>query len=255
MLVPAYPIPVELTREEAEMLRGAELRKRLLDESGRKIYDDGMAVWADGDPAGRQSIDQVSTAGALYRALDLVGDSTHSYLMILAALLGVVSLILAAVLVISIHWAFMRLLVMGIVLLVASMPGLATAVAVRFALKGAQAEGDSFVDEMLEVGVDAVWLPIRMYLALTMVGFATIGVATFGLWWDSRPGREPVTAPDQPGSGSAARHSGAGNRRHRGSRTSSKPARRRSPATPSTSPSSTGRRATRSARRGGSRAR
>ncbi len=200
--VPDFPIPVDLTRDEAANLRGQDLRDRILDESGRRLYEDGMSVWAEGDPQGRQEIDDVSTAGAVYRTLDLVQDSTHTYFVILAALLGVLTLILGAVLVFSVKSGYMRLLALGAILLVASMPGLAAAVGVRFAFKTAQTDGDAFVEEMLQVGVDTMWIPIRMYLALTMVGFATVGIASFCMWWDSRPKRQTVTPGDVQGGSS-----------------------------------------------------
>ena len=187
VLVPGFPIPVLLTREEAATLRGAELQRRLLDESGKRLYEDGMSAWAKGDPAGHQEIDRVSSSAAVYRSLNLVRDSTYTYLVILAALLGVLTFILGLVLLLTIRTGFMRLLAVGVLLLAASMPALAAAVALRFAFKTAQTDGDSFVEAMLQLGVDTMWLPIRMYLALSMVGFATIGVASLGLWLDSRP--------------------------------------------------------------------
>ena len=187
VLVPGYPIPVQISREEGQSLRGAELQTRLLDESGRLLYEDGMSAWAEGDPAGRQDIDRVSSAAAVYRSLNLVRESTHTYLVILAALLGLLTFILGLVLLLAIRTGFMRLLAVGVLLLAASMPGLAAAVGLRFAFKTAQTDADSFVEEMLQLGVDTMWLPIRMYLALSMVGFATVGVASLGLWLDSRP--------------------------------------------------------------------
>jgi len=202
VLVPDYPIPVELTLGEAKTLRGAALRQRLLDDSGQLLYEDGMSVWAGGDPAGRQEIGRVSEAGAVYRSLNLVRDSTYTYFVVLAVLLGILTLILGGVLALSIRSAFVRLLALGVILLVASMPGLAAAVAVRFAFKTAQTDADMFVQEMLQLGVDTIWLPIRMYLALSMVGFATVGIASLGLWLDSRPRRHAGSAVDLPGGGS-----------------------------------------------------
>jgi hypothetical protein len=186
LLVPSFPIPVELTREEAASLRGDELKQRLLQESGRQMYEDGMSVWAEGDPQGRQDIDNVSSAAAVYRTLDLVRESTNTYLIVLSVLLGILTFLLGAMLIWSIRSGFMRLLAAGIILLVASMPALAAAVAVRFALKTAQADGDTFVEGMLELGADVMWLPIRLYLALSMVGFATVGIASVGMWLESR---------------------------------------------------------------------
>jgi hypothetical protein len=177
---------VELTREEAASLRGDELKQRQLQESGRQMYEDGMSVWAEGDPQGRQDIDNVSSAAAVYRTLDLVRESTNTYLIVLSVLLGILTFLLGAMLIWSIRSGFMRLLAAGIILLVASMPALAAAVAVRFALKTAQADGDTFVEGMLELGADVMWLPIRLYLALSMVGFATVGIASVGMWLESR---------------------------------------------------------------------
>jgi len=196
VLVPDYPIPVELTAEEASTLEGAALRDRILDESGRRLYEDGQSVWADGEPPGRQAIDDVSAAGAVYRSLNFVRDSTHDYFLIFAVLLGVLSLILGLVLLLTINSGLMRLLALGGVLLVASMPSLAAGVGVRFAMKTAQ-DGDPFVDDLLQVGVDTIWLPIRMYLALSLVGFATVAIASVCMWLDSRPRRR--TVEDLPG--------------------------------------------------------
>jgi hypothetical protein len=203
VLIPDYPIPVLLTIEEATTLKGAELRQRILDESGTILYEQGMSTWADADPEGRQQIDDVSTTGALYRGLDLVRDTTNSYFVILAVVLGVISVILGAALLLTIRSGLVRLLVIGCVLLVASMPGLAAAVGVRFAMKTAQTDADTFVEDMLQIGIDTMWLPIRMYLALSMVGFATVGIAALAMWWDSRPRPEPVTGSDLPGGGPA----------------------------------------------------
>jgi hypothetical protein len=200
ILVPGFPIPVELTREEASSLRGDDLKQRLLRDSGTLLYRDGMSVWANGDPQGEQEIDNVSSAAAVYRSLDLIRDSTHDYLVVLAVLPGILTVILAGVLLWSIRSGFMRLLAVGVALLVASMPALAAAVAVRFALKTAQADGDTFVEGMLELGAEVMWLPIRLYLALSMVGFATIGIASVGMWLESRTPGQTVTPTNQSGS-------------------------------------------------------
>ena len=190
--VPGYPIPVQLTVEEAQSLRGSDLQDRLLDDSGRTLYEDGMDVWADGNPEGNQEIDAVSNAAAVYRSLNLVRDSTYTYFLILAVLLGVLSVILTAVLLLTVRTGLMRLLVTGVLLLAASMPLLAAAVAVRFAFKTADTDADLFVEDMFELGADISWLPIRMYLALSMVGFATVGIATICMWWESRSQSQAV---------------------------------------------------------------
>ena len=189
VLVPGFPLPIELPTVDAKALGGEELRQRLLDESGQKLYEDGMTAWAAGDPEARQDIDDISTAGAVYRGLGVVQHSAYSYFLVATILLGILALSLAAILAISIRSAYARLMALGSVALTASLPCLAAAVAVRFALKTAQTEADSFVDALLDLGVDTMWLPIRMYLAMSTLGLALIAVSSLAMWWSERPSR------------------------------------------------------------------
>src|SRR3990172_7469679 len=53
--VPDFPVPVDLTREEALRLEGPALRERILSEASDRLYEDGMSDWAD--PDARQSIE------------------------------------------------------------------------------------------------------------------------------------------------------------------------------------------------------
>jgi hypothetical protein len=184
--VPDYPIPIDLPQEDAERLQGPELRKRLLDESAKVLYQDGMSAWAKADPEARQDIDRVSSAGAVYRGLGVVRDDANTYFLVAAAVLAVLTLLIAALLTLTIRSGFMRLIAIGAVILAASLPCLAAAVAARFAFKTSQSDGDPFVDGLLDLGVDAMWLPIRMYLALGVLGLAVIVVSAVLMWIASR---------------------------------------------------------------------
>ena len=189
--VPAFPLPVQLTADEAKTLRGAALRDRILDDSATLLYDRGMGAWASADQAGVQRIDRVSSAGLVKTGLGMVRDSRHTIFVIAAILLAIVSLMLAAGLMMTIHDWNMRFVAMGSVVLAAALPCLAAAIAVRFAFKTAQTDADSFTKEMLDLGIGAVWIPIRDYLALSALGFGVAGLGALGMWLQSRPNQAP----------------------------------------------------------------
>jgi hypothetical protein len=197
--VPGFPIPIDIPRSEAAAIQGQALRDRLLDASAHLIYDQGMSVWAQNDLRAEQRIEDVSSTGALYHSLGLVRDSTHTALVIVAILLGLLALGLALLLLIGLRLQT-QLLVLGVVIAVAALPSLAGAVALRFALRTAGSDADPFVSGLMNVGVDSTWVPIRNFLTLSALGFAVIATAGGLLWWQSRagPGGQPArlhTAP------------------------------------------------------------
>ena len=55
----------------------------------------------------------------------------------------------------------------------------------------AEEEADPFVTGLLDLGVDAMWVPIRDYLALSALGFSVIALGVFCLWWQARLGAPP----------------------------------------------------------------
>ena len=184
--VPGFPIPVDIPREEIP-LDQPQLRQRLLDEGARNLYGSGMSQWAASDPDARQKVDRVSAAGAVHRGLGLIQDSTHSTFLVATVLLGLLALVLAGVLVATVP-GHLRLLTMGSIILAAALPLLAGAVALRFAFRTAEPAADPFVDGLLELGVDALWVPIRHYLALTVLGGA-ITLMGLGVVWQQQRDR------------------------------------------------------------------
>ncbi len=192
--VPDFPIPVEIPRDEALSLEGAALRARVLNEAGARLYEDGMSAWAGADLGGEQSIETISAAGALKRGLGLITDKNHDSIVIAAIVLGVLSGVFAMLLVASMRsWG--RLVALGAVTIAAALPSLAAAVAVRFGFRTAQEGADPFVSGLLDLGVEAMWVPIRNYLALTVLGF-TVMLLTLVLIWVST--RQVATSVDTP---------------------------------------------------------
>lgn len=183
--VPGFPIAIDLPREEAVALSGPALRERLLSESAGRIYANGMSVWASDDSSAARSIERASTAGLVDRGLGLVRGSVHTAFLVLAVLLGILTVSMAVALVVVLP-RDARLLVLGGVVLASALPSLAAAVALRFAFRTAGSDADPFVEGLLDIGADSMWVPIRNFLTLTLLGAGLIGVGAFLLWWEAR---------------------------------------------------------------------
>jgi len=192
--VPDFPIPVELSREEALSLEGTALRERILDEAAARLYQDGMLAWAAGDPGAEQDIEIISITGAIRRGLGLITARNHDRFVVAAAVLGFLSAVLGVGLLASTRsWG--RLLAPSTVTIAAALPSLGTAVAVRFGFRTAQEEADPFVSGLLDLGVEAMWVPIRNSLALTVLGFTALLLTLVFIWATSR---QPAGSVDSP---------------------------------------------------------
>jgi uncharacterized membrane protein len=178
-------VPVDIPRDETVRIEGDELRRRILDQSADRIYDDGMSVWSEADAESEQHIERVSTAGGLHRGFALATQKWNTIFLVAAVLFGFLSLILAAATWITLS-SYMRLLALSASSAIAAVVSLAAAVAVRFALRTAETEADPFEEQLIDLGVDVVWLFIRNYLVLSLLGFAVLAVSAFFLWWQSR---------------------------------------------------------------------
>jgi hypothetical protein len=183
--VPNWPVPVDIPKADVGRIEPAELRARILDQSADRLYGDGMSAWAAGDPEANQSIDRVSTAGGLNRAFGLVTEKWNTVFLVAAVLFAFLSLVLTVVLWLNLS-PYLRLLAVGAAVSVASIISLAAAVAVRFALRTAETGADPFEEQLIDLGVDTVWLFIRNYLILSLLGFALLAIASVFLWLQSR---------------------------------------------------------------------
>lgn len=193
--VPGFPIPVALTAEEALTARGAELRDLILDRAAAKLYDEGGSAWAAGDPEADRDIERVSAAGAMDYGLGFVRDSTNTVFLVMAVLLAIIVIGTAGVLLVILPWD-MRLLVAGGVAVLAGLPLLAGAVAMRFVFRTANDDGDPFVQALLDLGVDSMWVPIRTSFVVSTLGFLLVLIASALIWWTSRNAPGGRTALD-----------------------------------------------------------
>jgi hypothetical protein len=192
--LPDFPIPVDIPRDEALSLPGGALRERILSEAGATLYRDGMSAWAGADDGGDQGIERISVTGALENGLGLITAKNHDRIVIAAVVLGILSALLAALLATSVRsWG--RLVALSAATIAAALPLLAAAVGVRFAFRTAQEEADPFVYGLLELGVEAMWVPIANYLALTVLGLTVMLLAIVLIWASSRRATSPVDTP------------------------------------------------------------
>ncbi len=176
--VPHFPLPVELPREEASSISASELRSRLLGEGARAIYKEGMSAWALGDPEAKQSIDILSPEGGIHRGLGFLSDDDYRAFRIAAIVLGLISLVLAGlVLVATKGWG--RVVALGAAILGAAVPSLVAAVGIRFIFRSAREDQtDYLMVRLLNLGNDVTWLALRNYTILTLVG---LGMVVVGL--------------------------------------------------------------------------
>ncbi len=192
--VPDFPILVELPREDALSLEGLDLRERILKDAGARLYEHGMSAWAPDDPAGEQDIEAISVAGALERGMGLITEENHDRILIAAIVLAVLSAAAAVLLMTSVRsWG--RLIALSAVTIGAALPLLAAAVGVRFAFRTAEEEADPFVSGLLDLGVEAMWVPILNSLVLTLLGLAVMGMTLVLMWATSRLAARSLDTP------------------------------------------------------------
>jgi hypothetical protein len=176
--VPLFPVPVELTREEATAISTAELRSRLLNTAAESTYREGMSVFALGDPQAKQDIDPLSPEGGVKRGLGFLSDNNHSALRIAIWVFGGLSLVMGALVVLSTK-GLGRVTALGACVLGAAVPSLVVAVGVRWGFRSsAEDQDDYLLNQLLSLGNDAVWLPLRNYTILCLLG---LGIVVVGL--------------------------------------------------------------------------
>ena len=200
--VPLFPIPVELTRQEATAISSAELRSRLLDTAAQKAYQEGMSVFSLSDPQAKQNIDPLSPEGGVKRGLGFLSDDIHSALGITIWVLGGLSLVMGALVLLSTK-GLGRITALGACLLGAAVPSLVVAVGIRWGFRSsAEDQDDYFLAQLLNLGNDVARLPLRNYtiLCLLALGLVMLGLALVLLETRQRTVRS-VADVDNGGSG------------------------------------------------------
>jgi hypothetical protein len=183
--VPDFPIAVYVSRVDGQTLTGPALREVLLDEGADRLYDDGSAAWSSGDPDAQRSVPRASAAGLIDRGLGTVRDTTHVAFVVLAVFLALVTAAMVVVLMIALP-RDARLIALGGSALAASLPLLAAAVALRFAFRTAGPDSDPFVQGLLDIGSDSMWVPVRNCFTAALLGAGLLASGLALVWWEAR---------------------------------------------------------------------
>jgi hypothetical protein len=186
--VPNYPIPVQIPRDEALTLTGADLRDHILTASGDAQYDSGAAVWADADSEASQQIGRGSPAGVVRLGIGLVGDTQHTLFLVLAAVAALATLVFAATLTAQMT-ALRRLVTLGAIVVASAFPALLVALLIGVVLPSFG--GGQFTDDLLDITVDAESVAVRNFLIVSLLGLA---VAATGIIATSIETRAEQTA-------------------------------------------------------------
>lgn len=178
--LPDYPLQVTLTPAEAALPVG-ELRDVLLDRSATKVYEEGMSAFeAEGRGA---DIGFFSAAGAVRYSLGILEEDSYDTLRLVVAGLASLALLLAVLLVLLTR-GYGRLASLGVAVSFGALPFLVLAVTGRFVLRlAAEGEGDYVVVQLLDLGKDMAWLPIRHGIAFSGLGLAFLIVGASVAWW------------------------------------------------------------------------
>lgn len=181
--VPNFPIPVQIPRDEALTLTGADLRDRILTASGAALYNEGIAVWDDADPDALQQIGRGSTAGVVRLSIGFVGDTQNTMFLVLAVVAGLATLVFAATLTAQMT-SLRRLVTLGTISVVSAVPVLLVALLVRTALLALG--GGTFSDGLIDIAVDAESVIVHNFLIVSLLGLAVAATGFIGMSMETR---------------------------------------------------------------------
>jgi len=172
LTVPDFPVAVTLDPQEAEDMTPDGLREALVGRSAAAVYRDGVSVFrADG---GSGAAGLVSASGAIDNGLDFLREKNHEALRAVVWVLAGVCAALAAAIV-ALAKGYARLTLIGAALSATGVPLLALAVAVQVVMRVAAGATDDYISlELLQLGQDVFWVPIRNGVAFAGLGLALL---------------------------------------------------------------------------------
>ena len=180
--VPGFPIAIELSTAEAMAIDPETLRERILGSSAELAYEEGIGVLEG--PEGEQDIDLLSPAGAIDRGLGLVTRDNYTRIAITTGVLASLATALAMLLLISMR-SYGSVIVLGAAVAAATIPPIAGIIAARFIFRAALTDADLFVQGLLELGLESMWLPLRNEVAFGILGVALMVLGIMTVWLTS----------------------------------------------------------------------
>jgi hypothetical protein len=170
-----YPVAVPLTRDEVLASTPESLRVILLDRAVERMYDDGTGVLRDGtgNGAGR-----FTAAGLVDEFLSFLRSSVHGTLAVVTLILAGLSVV-ASIALIALCRGFGRIVAVGAVITVASLPVLVGGLITR-AYAGTSSDSSEYLrSELMDVAESLSWIALRNGAALCAIGLVVLiaGVA------------------------------------------------------------------------------
>lgn len=165
-------------------------RDAFLSRAAQRIYTRGTSAFEGGDEiAAGASI--FSAAGGIKLVLNTLSSDNHGRVTVWLWPAGAACLVLGALL-LAAGSGFGRFVALGVTLMLASLPVLLAALALRFALAVAAPDGDRVVDEFVAIARQFTALPVRNALWTAGAGLAiTVPVAILDAVFEHSVKRPP----------------------------------------------------------------
>ena len=177
LTTPHYPLPVTLPADELVLLSSTDLRARLLHDSARLVYDDGMGVFRR--ETGGQGGGFFSARGVIRWTLGRLTADTHEIMWLLFAA-ALIFAIPALIVVVALSHAVDRLRNLGIAVLLGGLLTTIALISARFALRTtADGAADPLNAVLLEIGADVLSIPLRNAVIVSVLGamILVLGIA------------------------------------------------------------------------------
>jgi len=163
LIIPAFPIPITLTREEVLENDDAAIRALLLQRAAAAVYVDGLEAF---DTTGNQSLGLASAEGLLNRLLGQLSARNHDRAGAVAFLALVIATA-AAILAIASSRTYGTLRGVAIAVAAGALPGLVLAAIAVYSL-GRVGGSDPFAAEVTALLQALFEVPRRNYLIVTI---------------------------------------------------------------------------------------
>ena len=182
--LPDFPVAVSFAPEEVRSADREEFRALLLSRAADRLGDEGMAAFREGRASEASFF---SPQGAIRSGSDFLRPRPHRVLTALTIGLAAGAGVLAAGLAVA-SAGYGRLVALGASVLLAAVPFLVLAVAVRFAFRlAADGVDDYLAQEFLTLGQELTWAPIRNGIIFSVGGGALlVAGAALARWRDSQ---------------------------------------------------------------------
>jgi hypothetical protein len=170
-----YPVSVPLTRDEVLASTPDTLRVLLLDRAVERMYEDGTGVLREGNggAAGR-----FTAAGFVDESLSFLRSPVHGTLAVVTLILAGLSVV-ASIVLIALCRGFGRIVAVGAVMTIASLPVLVGGLITRAYAATSSGSSEYLRSELMDVAENLSWIALRNGAALCAIGLVVliIGVA------------------------------------------------------------------------------